>query len=610
MKKKITILLILLFTFASLFGGVHDNLQKIYSVDSDEYEAISYLYISAGKALPSTTGPWSGAELKMMLDDIDADLLSGYALELYNNIYATVSAPDARFNPNDLFSFTISGDAGLSATYHTNPEDFNSPDDVANSGTTDYKTTLPLISVPLETWIGDNIYGYSSFDLGINRTLINTKIEKDSTETAGVGFRTNVLLLPPSVLNDLNLNFPYRAFGSIGGDWYSFEIGRDNISWGAGESGNLTLGDQLPYHNQVRFTAFTPSFKYTFLTSFFPHPSNYVYTENVDDVDYDEKDKPVTKVDKDWIDNHYEMRDSKDGISAFISHRLEWRIKDKIGMALTESIMYQNENNLDLTVLSPTAVFHNFYIRKNANSLLSFEIDYTPIENINIYGQVAIDEFRLPGEFSTDGPPSAFGFILGAKGAMPLKSGILYGAVEGAYTDPYLYIRDDGGSYDPYKYGIPFIGAIPEFVSAEDLGNYTLLPLGYRYGNDAIVAYAKVGYKEFSKWYSEASFRYLLDGCFDINTRWNNDVIPGTDNDPQAPSEAHPDEGSYDPNSNWKDRNAVGKNIAITLKGGITLLDNLDIEAEATYITINNFRNIEGEKTNDFQLEISARYSF
>lgn len=604
MKKFVSLFLILLFAATTVFAG--NNLQKIYSIGCEEYEAMTYLYLAQGKALPSTAGPWSAAELGLMLSRIDRDALSSYEKTVYDWLSETVSGPDARFYVDENFSFSISGNLGLRATYHNNPEDFNGVDEVANGGTPDYKEPLPIISVPLETWIGDNIYGYSSFDLGLNRTFINaenenTKYKSDDyktwdydTDTIGFGFQSNIIMVPPSVLNDLNLNFPFKAFGAMGGDWYTFEVGRDNVAWGAGESGNLTIGDQLPYHNQARFTAFTDKFKYTFLMSFFPHPSSYFMTNTTDGTDY--------------FYNWFSQDKDRNGVNAYIGHRLEWRIADKIGMALSESIMYQNDYGIDPMVLSPTAVFHNYYIRHNANSLLTFEVDWSPIKNIDIYGQVAIDEFKLPGEFTKAGPPSASGYILGAKGALPLNCGFLYGSVEGAYTDPYLYLRDDG-SREPDKFGISYIVGVPEFVSG-DASNYTLLPLGYKYGNDAVVANVNVGYKVFGKWYVEGNFRYLLDGCFDIFTRWDNDIVPGSENDPNAPSDKHADDGNYKVSSNWKERNAVAKNTAITLKAGYSVSERFNIEAEATYISIKNFKNIEGQSASDMQFQLSAVYSF
>ena len=67
----------------------------------------------------------------------------------------------------------------------------------------------------------------------------------------------------------------------------------------------------------------------------------------------------------------------------FLGHRLEWRLfSNRVGFALSESIVYQSEiddSTLDLRVLNPVAIFHNYYIRGHANSLLTVELDYTPV---------------------------------------------------------------------------------------------------------------------------------------------------------------------------------------------------------------------------------------
>ena len=55
-------------------GTVNDNRQKIFDIDSDAYRAVKALYISHGYALPSTSGPWSGAELEMMVISVSAVL--------------------------------------------------------------------------------------------------------------------------------------------------------------------------------------------------------------------------------------------------------------------------------------------------------------------------------------------------------------------------------------------------------------------------------------------------------------------------------------------------------------------------------------------------------
>ena len=104
----------------------------------------------------------------------------------------------------------------------------------------------------------------------------------------------------------------------------------------------------------------------------------------------------------------------------FIGHRVEGRLfNNKVGIALNEAIMYQSADNaIDLQVLSPTAIFHDYYIRGNANSIISLEVDYNPIRYVDLYGQVVVDEFYLPGEpvpgVDADALPNAFGYMDGA----------------------------------------------------------------------------------------------------------------------------------------------------------------------------------------------------
>lgn len=69
---------------ASIFGAV--NQQKIYSLDSDVYDAIESLYIYQGLSLPSTTGPYSQAELSLMVEKIKASALQGSMKQTYEYV--------------------------------------------------------------------------------------------------------------------------------------------------------------------------------------------------------------------------------------------------------------------------------------------------------------------------------------------------------------------------------------------------------------------------------------------------------------------------------------------------------------------------------------------
>lgn len=234
----------------------------------------------------------------------------------------------------------------------------------------------PMLKVSFETWPVNSFYGYAEFSVD---NSIHTEYPFGSTQ-----FNTNIIMfqnLPKFVMADLNFNMPYRAFASAGGNHWRLQVGRDRMSWGPGVTGNFVVGDNLMYHNMARFTTYFDSFKYTFVTSFFPYPENYSETD---------------------------QEGVLSGINMFMSHRLEWRMfKDKVNFALTEAIMYQSADNyLDLQILNPCMIFHDYYIRSNANSILSIELDYTPIKHLNIYGQFVVDELALPGEPVPGSSPS------------------------------------------------------------------------------------------------------------------------------------------------------------------------------------------------------------
>ena len=89
MKKMSALLILGLLTLSMLFS---QNYQRVYSVDDSIWDDISSLSLLSGLSLPSTTGPWSGEELKSMLDKIDTESLSGYARELYESIMSRIES--------------------------------------------------------------------------------------------------------------------------------------------------------------------------------------------------------------------------------------------------------------------------------------------------------------------------------------------------------------------------------------------------------------------------------------------------------------------------------------------------------------------------------------
>ncbi|MDX9984936.1 hypothetical protein, partial [Sphaerochaeta sp.] len=389
MRVKRLMVLFVLIAFLLAPGLSAANQQKVYSLDSDIYEAIQLMYVSQGLSLPSTTGPYSQAELTLMLEKLKPETLKGSLSSTYDYVVQQLNMEPKIQGDGIGLSWNL--DLNLETYYHTDTTNFVGRE-TWTRGSLQQK---PLLNIGLETWPAENFYGYSELSVGNTHTL-----EHGFGSTA---FSTNLPVLAPAVLKDLDFNIPYRAFVAAGGDHWTFQLGRDRLNWGAGTTGNLMLSDTLKYHNMARITTFSDKFKYTFVTSFFPHPTSHFDA-------LPGGDGPIEGDGQDVVLN---------GIYMFMSHRLEWRMfADKVGLTLTESIMYQSEENLlDLRILNPAMIFHDYYIRNNANSILGLEIDYTPVQGLNIYAQAAVDEFSLPGEAVPSATeanfPITFGYLAG-----------------------------------------------------------------------------------------------------------------------------------------------------------------------------------------------------
>ncbi len=594
-------MLVLLMAAVMCAGVSAANAQKIYPVDDPVFEALSQLYIAEGYALPSTTGPYSGDELLSMLSRIERVDLNEGGKGLYDYIASRLE------DEKDVVNFDF--DINLEGYYHTDTDAFTSPEDWIYS----YEERRPLFKLSLETSPTDNIYGYS--ELPVQATRYD-----DSDNTSGPvsglygteAITTNVFLLHPTSGGDagfLNLDFgmPYRAFGAFGGEGWSVQVGRERLSWGAGKSGNLLLGDHVNYHNVGRFTTYGENFKYTFLTSFFPHPSEY-YIPDSDIGTPGNQSLPYGG----YVNLGASQNGVASGLSMFLAHRLEGRLfNDKVNIALTEAIMYlSDDNTLDLRVLSPTAIFHNYYIRGNANSTLSLEVDYTPISHLNIYSSFLVDEFALPGE-PTAGQsgalPQAFGMILGAQGNYPLLDGILYGSFEWVRTDPYLYLRDNGDREQNLgEYGINYVIALREYMVGGI--NYQQEFLGYEYGNDAIVLNAQVGFREFGKFNASLNMFYMMHGTYDAWTLW--DEEDGTNGTSLAttPTTEHTPGNNMD--SDVSDRDSVCKTLVIGARGDYSIVDTLAVYGQLDWIHITNPGNVStAAAVSDVQLTVGVSYT-
>ncbi len=603
MKKTLLILCLLALTVSAAFSLVS---QRIYPVDSPIYCAIKDIYLVTGHASPSSSGPWSGAELLEMIQAIPRSQVPSYLLEDYDLVMSELDE-ELSIDLNAI-SLQFSGNVNLQGFLHTNTdgverEDVNGITEKAFTGAQWWSYDLvhqePLVGLDFEFDVSDSLYLF--LEAPIMAGFHSSTGYAYEVGASNLGF--NIPGLHTTDFNfSMNTNWPLRAYASFGSKAWNVQIGRDRLSWGNGRTGNLVISDNLPYQDMFRLSAFSRSFKYSFLVLNFPHKSLY-YSPS-------------------YVGSKTTEKKEAQGINLYISHRIEGRLfSDRLSFAMTESIMYSSENGvMDFRALNPAYIFHNLYTASNSNSTAALELDYTPVGGLNLYGQFILDDLALPGGEKGAGPdsvgyPNAMGYILGATYATGLKEGILSVNLEGAYLDPYTYLRyktdpDNASSED---YGIDNVVAIRDYVSGsvgKDSAIYDEYFLGYTHGNDCVVANLNASWRKANLMSLSANAFFMAHGTHDQWTRW--DQIGGNSSTWEqtsvTPTSSH-ETGSYKYDSvELNKRNAVCFTLDVGLFGSYCITQGIDVYCQLDYLKVWNVYNRSGVDGVDLQIVLGASY--
>jgi len=530
-------------------------------------------------ALPSTTGPYSEDELQRMFDRLDERTITTQSeKELFSKVENLL---EERQKQVGQLGYDVGLKLNLEAYAHTNTAEFNSEQDWSYN----YSDRKPLANLDFETWPTDHFYSYFELSLMNNFGKVsgsddnpNAKLNPLYGESA---LTTNIVMVPPNGLPNIDLNFPYRAFVSAGGDNWNIQVGRDKISWGAGKSGNLSVSNNMPYQQIGKFTTYFDSFKYTLLSSFFTHPQ-------VLDPIY---------ISANGGSNGQNL--PANGIKMFLAHRVEFRfLKDKAGFTATESMMYQSSTgSIDLRFLNPVGFYHNQYIRGNSNSMLVFEGDYTPVRGLNVYAQFGVDEiaFGEPAPPASGARPTAFAFLLGIQNKKALKKDIFTIALEGVYTDPFFYLREE---YDgtTSQYGVGYDGIIR--VLSGSMTNLRYVQ-GYPYGGDAIVGDLLLDYERPGSWKASMETLFMAHGVLNFNSKWGS--YTGSEPLISTPSTENP--------FNSTESGPVAYTLLIKLASEVNLSEKLSITGNLDMPFVWNKGNVAASMVSDYQLSVGLHYS-
>ncbi|MCH3916446.1 MAG: hypothetical protein LKE40_03050 [Spirochaetia bacterium] len=561
--------------------GTSENLQKLTNIsDNQIYEAITALYLSQSKPLPSSAAPYSYAELKAMLKRLDRSKMNAHELALYDKLVNLINGAVPKGKGKGV-SYDFSGDIAAEGYYNSNTDQFSG----SMYWQRPYREREKPFKLSLETWAGNNFYGYSEFTLGNTENLGDLPGDK----FASVTYSTNIPLLAPAVMDDIDFNIPYRAFLTAGGSNWNLELGRDSMRWGNGESGSLDWGATMPFENLLKFSWFDGRSKLVIVNSYYTDPNAYI-----------SDDESVSADD----DVPYEGDSQSDEIRGVLVHggvRLETQL-GKLGIAFAPTFMYLSSGGTDVI----EGIYDSYTSDDGKfNPMLTLSMDYTVKPRWTIYFEGALDSL-------TSDETMAYGLILGAKHIKALGGlKVLKLYAEAAYTNPYLYLASTTGeSQSKGDVGIGFVAASRFFLISNDT-IYDSKFLGYKWGNDAFVGKIGAQLLGLDSWKLNASMMYMLHGTYDAYTCYTADASQVfLTSSHSAASQLTDGEATDRGYSAPSSRNAISQTLIASLGGECTLFKGLSVLTEADYLYCINFRNVSGVTASDLQLNVSVKLAF
>ena len=545
------------------------NRQEILQWGAAEHQALQWLAVEAGQALPSGTGPFSVAELHMELQRIDVLRLSAVGRERYRWLQQRLSPADIRER-----AAVVQPDFAFSAGLDVNVELYlNSNNEVPYREYRE-RQRLPFLSIPLEAWAGNHGYGIIDIDLRKFPPAPGGVLTSEPDPWTNVVF-TDV--------NSIDIEFPSRAFLAVGGDFWNLQFGRDDLRWGNGHTGSLYLGDSVREYDFARLSAFWRVFKYS--TVWIGMDGNLTPAE--------EADLAAADSDPDFRSKYEDITDLH---RSFLAHRFEVRAWDRVNFIATQGIMYGGRN-MELRYLNPMMLYHNLYTNPlPGNAHMSFEIEATLRPGLVAYAHLAPDQWSSPledGDYTVN-EPNAVAYMAGIRWLKPLDHGFVQTIGEAVFVDPWMYIHNRGHTSITYRRRI----ATEHF---RDGGGRTWLeePLGYYTGNDSAVIFLESRYVEPGRWFSGVRGRLEVRGERQIT-----DTLPDRDEPNMLPE----DNEAVTPTGDFPEWTT-----ALTIFGevqpGITRR-NLTVGSELTWMTVTNLGNVDAAPEHDVQLVVYASMKF
>lgn len=429
---------------------------------------VSSFCISHG-VIPPTISPASAEYLSSYLERVEHSLLSDDEAEYMEKLKSKLLG-DMVFDDGTL-SIDIDLDMNLylafgdfdALDYSNFPDAIPSKDRRGESFS--YRDTDPFANLRAEMFFGDNVALEGTLLVGNNsHHIYKTSLGWLYAEYDGKEY--SVFSVKEGDITSYPLDFPYLSGLSIGNGFSSLIVGRYAHSVGLGKTGNLVAADNFKYQEIVQGSLFSNKLSY------------YATVTRFDQML--EKNNGFYEFSRSEFMGNQQYR---------VHHRIEISPFDNLRASIDLGTLYNTSSGMDIRFFQPLMLQHNYgnYSNKTqkeyydeANNIMSFSIDYLPIDRLLISSEFVLDQYQTPSEEKESVPP-AFGARLSVLYSNVYDGSIIDGFFETVYTNPYLYLNGKADANGKLDHNLDYIvGYHSEY--GDDYG-YS----GYQFGPDTIL---------------------------------------------------------------------------------------------------------------------------
>ena len=409
MKKLDFISLVLfLFTAYSIFAVPF----RMIEVGDPLLEDYAFIIRSSEESMLSFTPPLSSDEILGNIKKLSSQNRSPAWKAAYDRIQRALSTNPVLLDSS--LGITVHPELALEGRWRSNSEmDWIQPEPESPA----------VLNLPLQFFFANTVYARG--DLIIRNDPMFYNVDESS-------LGTNLLLN----IERIDLNMPLRAYISAGGPWWNVQLGRDKVSFGSGHTGNMALSDTPDYYDFLRFSLFSPNFKYSLFVTQMPLSTpDYFYADGFSNT----SGSSIRSTTQRYL----------------YLHRWDFRLWKRLSVGITEGVMVGN-SPLELRFLNPLTVYHSFFSwndypqwgTKNGDmtgSLASLDLEWALGAGISLYGQMVMNQYQTPYElqnFTEEATkiPNGLGWLGGLQIDRDIAGWRSNFFLEGVYTDPYLYM--------------------------------------------------------------------------------------------------------------------------------------------------------------------------